>query len=92
MARATGCSLPCSAEAAILNAAVERGLELFAVDHFQSISGRGIRATVDGKLILLGNQRLMQRELVSVGDAASQVESLEKQAKTTLTSSRCISR
>ena len=69
---------------AIIDAAVKQGLELSEVQHFHSLSGLGIRATVDGLPILLGNQRLMQLNSVESGDVIARVSELERQAKTTL--------
>ena len=44
----------------IVAAAKERGMELFAPDQLEEIPGRGIRATVDGKTVLCGNEQLLQ--------------------------------
>jgi Cu+-exporting ATPase len=48
---------------AVLDAAKKNGFDLPAVDGFQAISGQGVRGRVDGKNILLGNERLMQTAL-----------------------------
>jgi Cu+-exporting ATPase len=45
---------------AVLDAAKKKGFDLPAVDGFQAISGQGVRGRVDGKDILLGNERLIQ--------------------------------
>ena len=44
----------------IVAAAKERGMELFAPDQLVEIPGRGIRAAVDGKTVLCGNEQLLQ--------------------------------
>ena len=44
----------------IVAAAKERGMELFAPDQLEEIPGRGIRAAVDGKTVLCGNEQLLQ--------------------------------
>ncbi len=69
---------------AIVDAAIERGLELSEVQQFQSLSGLGISATIDGQSILLGNQRLMDLNSVKSGEVINRVRELERQAKTTL--------
>jgi len=46
---------------AIVAGARELGLELPAAEDFQAITGKGIRALVDGREVLLGNQPLMQQ-------------------------------
>jgi Cu+-exporting ATPase len=45
---------------AVLDAAKKNDFDLPAVDGFQAISGQGVRGRVDGKDILLGNERLIQ--------------------------------
>jgi Cd2+/Zn2+-exporting ATPase len=45
---------------AIMEAAVERGLEIPLAEGFQSMPGRGGRATVDGKALYVGNTRICE--------------------------------
>ena len=52
----------------IVAAAKERNMELFAPDALEEIPGRGIRATVDGKTVLCGNELLMKENNVVLGD------------------------
>ncbi|SPJ22526.1 heavy metal translocating P-type ATPase [Palleronia abyssalis] len=47
---------------AIVRAAELRGLDLSGVRGFESITGLGARATVDGRTVLVGASRLMQRD------------------------------
>src|SRR5690606_34981786 len=51
---------------AIVRAAQEEGLALSEPAGFEGIAGHGIRAEVDGRQVLLGNLRLMQRETVNL--------------------------
>jgi len=44
----------------IVSAARERGMELFKPDDLEEIPGRGIRAKVDGRQILCGNEQLLR--------------------------------
>jgi Cu+-exporting ATPase len=46
--------------AAILLGAKEKGIKLSAVTRFQSVTGKGVTGTVDGKVIGVGNVSLMQ--------------------------------
>lgn len=50
------------------------------VSHFEAVPGHGIRATVNGQEILMGNRRLM--DLLAIDD--SQVETLEQDGKTVM--------
>ena len=44
----------------IVTAAKEAGMELLTPDSLEEIPGRGIRAWAEGRLVLCGNERLMQ--------------------------------
>ena len=66
---------------AIVFAAKERNLKLFEVRQFEAISGHGIEAVVDGKKILVGNEKLMQDKGVETGFLLD-IEKLSQQAKT----------
>ena len=44
----------------IVAAAKEKGMELFRPDDLEEIPGQGIKATVDGKTVLCGNDRLLR--------------------------------
>ncbi len=44
--------------AAVIEAAKSRGLVLESGSEFQSHTGRGVSATVDGRNVLIGNERL----------------------------------
>ena len=61
--------------AAIVAGAEERKFQLFSADAFESVTGKGVKARIDGALVALGNQKLMQ-------DAGVQVEPLLKAAET----------
>ena len=47
--------------AALLAGAADRKIELFAVEHFQSITGKGVTGTVQGRPVAIGNVALMQQ-------------------------------
>lgn len=61
---------------AIVKAARERGLALEKVDGFESASGIGVRGSVGGKKLALGNTALMDQIGVSVADLAARAEKL----------------
>ena len=50
----------------IVAAAKERNMELFQPDALWELSGRGIRAKVDGHTVLCGNDRLMEENGIAV--------------------------
>jgi P-type Cu+ transporter len=60
----TAASLERSSEhplaAAVLRAAADRGLTLGAVESFESVAGKGVTGTIEGRKVALGNRALMQ--------------------------------
>ncbi|MDX1664855.1 MAG: heavy metal translocating P-type ATPase [Candidatus Promineifilaceae bacterium] len=69
---------------AIVRAAEAEGLQLSEPLDFEGIAGHGIHARVDGRDVLLGNRRLMEREQVDVGPLAAEADALQRQAKTAM--------
>lgn len=67
---------------AILLAAKEAQLELLELDDFSAISGRGVRATLQGKAILFGNARFMQENKINIGVLESQARDLAMLGRT----------
>lgn len=61
---------------AIVSRAHELALDLPRTDGFDSITGRGIRATVDGQDVLIGNRALMDEENISLDDLFSQANEI----------------
>ena len=68
---------------AIYEYASERGIKEKSVTGFEAISGKGIRAKVDGDAVLLGNKLLMQENGVS-GNYDSVVNELVSGGKTVM--------
>jgi len=52
--------------AAIVGAASDRGVSLPEARDFETVSGKGVRGTVDGKAVALGNAAMMEAEGVEV--------------------------
>ena len=65
--------------AAIVAAARDRGLTLAKPDQFDSDSGIGVRGTVEGKVLALGNTALMEQIGVNVGALKARAEDLRAQ-------------
>lgn len=69
---------------AIVRAAREQGLSLSEPTGFQAIAGHGVSAEINGRKVLLGNARLMERENVSLNGLDEQIKQLQNQAKTAM--------
>jgi Cu+-exporting ATPase len=67
---------------AIVAGAKERGLLLTAPADFESLTGKGVRATVDGHVVLVGNERLLQDAGVNAGGLAELELGLSSTGKT----------
>jgi Cu2+-exporting ATPase len=67
---------------AIVQGARERHLELAEASQFDSIAGHGIRATVDGRTILVGNSKLMRDEGIDAEGLDGRAAELASAGKT----------
>lgn len=67
---------------AIIQKAQRENLEIPAPKNFEALSGLGAQADFEGKKILIGNQRLMEREGIDLKPLISQIEILRQEAKT----------
>lgn len=70
--------------AAIVKGATERSLPLGDAVNFQSITGKGVRGTVEGKEVLLGNAALLADAKISVDEVRSRVEALRGEGQTVM--------
>ena len=67
---------------AIIQGARDRGLELVEPSEFQSVTGKGIQVTVDGRQVLVGNRRLLEDAGIETGALEEQAEHLALEGKT----------
>ncbi|CAM3467907.1 heavy metal translocating P-type ATPase [Marinicrinis lubricantis] len=69
---------------AIVSGIKGRGLELPEASEFEAVPGYGIRAVVEGKVILAGTRRLMAKYGVTAEQAFDQMSKLEQEGKTAM--------
>ncbi|WP_137744475.1 heavy metal translocating P-type ATPase [Robertmurraya siralis] len=69
---------------AIVAGVKDRGMSLKEVAEFEAIPGFGIRATVEGKEILVGTRKLMSRFEIDASNHLSEMEALEREGKTAM--------
>ncbi len=67
---------------AIVEGAQARKLELAEVKDFEAIPGHGVSAKVEGRNILIGNLKLMNREKIALGVLEEKSKSLADDGKT----------
>ena len=67
---------------AVLDACSEQGLKVPDVSVSQSLTGRGIAGTLDGRPLALGNRRLLEEIGLSAGDLAGVASDWESEGRT----------
>jgi P-type E1-E2 ATPase len=73
---------------AILNEALNRGLDVPEVDSFQSVTGRGVAAQINGARILAGRSEFLREGGVELGPLAERVAAFEDLGRTVILVSR----
>ncbi|MGD6815973.1 heavy metal translocating P-type ATPase [Metabacillus sp. 84] len=61
-----------------------KGIPLAAVEKFEAIPGYGIRAAVEGKVLLAGTRKLMKKFAIDVSEAYPDMEAMESEGKTVM--------
>ena len=69
---------------AIVKYAQEKNLVLGKVDKFQAIIGHGVEGIINGKRIIFGNNRLMDKEKIDIISASNQISTMENNGKTVM--------
>lgn len=67
---------------AIVKGAEERNIKLKEISNFKAIPGHGIQVEIEGKVILLGNKKLMTENSIEVGDLGVKSDKLANEGKT----------
>lgn len=70
--------------AAIVDGARARGLDLVRVEDFESIPGKGVKGSVDGRAVALGNSALFEQEGVDVTELLDPAASLRQKGQTAM--------
>ncbi|MFN2589501.1 MAG: heavy metal translocating P-type ATPase, partial [Actinomycetota bacterium] len=71
------------AEAVVVGAEARR-VDLAEARNFESVTGRGVRASIDGRTILVGNRRLLEEQGVDAEPLEEAAEELESAGKTVI--------
>ena len=70
--------------AAIVRAAADCNLALAKVEGFESVSGKGVAGTIDGRKVVLGNQLMMQAAQIDVGALEGLADELRSDGATAI--------
>lgn len=67
---------------AIVHGAEDMGLQMLAMEHFESLTGRGIEAKMEGQTVLAGNRKLMEERNISLSPLEAASDKLAEEGKT----------
>ena len=67
---------------AIVAAAKERNLEFLEVKEFESLTGRGVKGMVDGRLVAVGNVKLLNEDGITAADLESKANERRERGET----------
>ena len=67
---------------ALRQAAQQRGLETGSAQDFQAVAGQGVKGRIEGREILLGNEKLLHAHGVDTAALAAQARALASQGRT----------
>jgi Cu+-exporting ATPase len=73
---------------AVVDAALDRGLQPPEVEDFESFAGHGVSAQVEGARVLVGRPGFLQDRGIELGPLADRIASLEELGRTVITVSR----
>ncbi len=67
---------------AIVREAKEKNIKLLNIENFKAIAGFGIKVFIDDKKVLMGNDKLMNKENINIENYNSDMDKLSKEGKT----------
>ncbi|WP_295296153.1 heavy metal translocating P-type ATPase [uncultured Brachyspira sp.] len=67
---------------AIVREAKEKNIKLLNIENFKAIAGFGIEVFIDNKKVLMGNEKLMNKENINIENYNSYMDKLSKEGKT----------
>ena len=70
--------------AAIVSGAQERGVEVANTQSFASVTGKGVKGKVDGRVVGLGNHSLMDDLAIELGELSEQAEKFRTDGQTVM--------
>ena len=62
----------------------EESIELITINSFEAIPGMGLKASIEGKEVLIGNRKLMVKNDIIIGDKENDLSRLEEGGKTAM--------
>jgi Cu+-exporting ATPase len=69
---------------AVMEAAERERVKLVSVSNFQSVTGKGIQASVEGRAVVFGNSKMLQDAGIALGDFSTKAEQLRLAGQTVM--------
>ena len=69
---------------AIVAAAGDRDIKLSEIARFEAVVGHGVSAEVDGRLVWIGNKRMMESNNIDLGEQEAEITRLQGAGKTAM--------
>jgi Cu+-exporting ATPase len=69
---------------AVLEEARERGMDIPRAEEFEAVAGAGVEATVDGRRVSLGNDRMMERAKVDISTLRQAADKAREEGQTVM--------
>jgi Cu+-exporting ATPase len=70
---------------AIVNKAREEKMDLYSVQDFQAVPGKGVTGKIENKKIILGNKKFLEEnKIIIMADDGAKMEKLENEGKTVM--------
>ncbi|MCF6216760.1 MAG: heavy metal translocating P-type ATPase [Emcibacter sp.] len=70
--------------AAIVNHAKEKNISFLSAENFDAVTGKGVKAIIDGKQVALGNHAMMETLGLSIEESKDQANTMRHQGKTVM--------
>jgi P-type Cu+ transporter len=69
---------------AIVAEAIERGVKIVNADMFVSVTGKGVRGTINGQRVILGNPKFLDESGIDASKMTEQADQLRKDGQTVM--------
>ncbi len=70
--------------AAIVDGAADRGVSPKRAENFESITGKGVIGTIDGRQVALGNRSLLEQLKIDLSSLAGKAEEMRREGQTAM--------
>ncbi|NOY89299.1 MAG: heavy metal translocating P-type ATPase [FCB group bacterium] len=70
--------------AAIVEGAVEKGMQLVNAEHFDSVTGKGVKGTINGLAVALGNDKLLEQLGIHSDRLVQEAERMREEGQTVM--------